>query len=250
MTSRKTGASPVTETSVPQTPPIRPESRSAWRNPHGAGYRVLKEVFDFCSSLCLSLCLLPLMLLIALLIVLQDFGSPIYRQERVGKDGVPFYIYKFRSMRRGADRLEDALTPEQLRDYRREYKLERDPRLIGFRGDGKPCFGGRLRACSLDELPQIFFNICLFRNMSVVGPRPVLPSELRENYTPEEARLLLSVKPGLTGYWQAYARNDALYATRRRQEMELFYVRNRSAWLDCKILFKTLEAVWRKRGVK
>ena len=74
---------------------------------------------------------------------------------------------------------------------------------------------------SIDELPQILFNICILGNMSVVGPRPILQSELEENYTPEEQKLLLSVKPGLTGYWQAYARNDVGYQNHERQEMEL-----------------------------
>ena len=226
------------------------KSRSAWDILRGAGYRVGKEIFDFFSAFCLSLFLLPFMLAIALLIVLRDFGNPLYRQERVGKDGIPFYIYKFRTMRRGADRLETALSPAQLREYRREYKLEHDPRMIGFRGDGKACFGECLRKYSLDELPQIFFNICLFGNMSVVGPRPVLASELREYYTPEQRRRLLSVKPGLTGYWQAYARNNAGYQDGRRQEMELFYIGHRSAGFDGQILFKTLEAVWHKRGAK
>ena len=226
------------------------KTRSAWDFLRGAGYRVVKEIFDFFSSFFLSLFLSPLMIFVALLIVSRDFGNPIYRQKRVGKDGAPFYIYKFRSMRKGADDLESALTPEQLCAYRREYKLERDPRMIGYRGDGKLCFGERLRQWSLDELPQIFFNICLFGNMSVVGPRPVLASELREYYTPEEQRRLLSVKPGLTGYWQAYARNDVGYQDGRRQAMELLYVERRSLRFDAQILCKTLEAVWRKRGAK
>lgn len=76
-----------------------------------------------------------------------------------------------------------------------------------------------------------------------------MESELLENYTPEQQEMLLSVKPGLTGYWQAYARNDATYADGKRQQMELWYVQNRSFWLDIKIIFATVAAVLRKSGV-
>ena len=96
---------------------------------------------------------------------------------------------------------------------------------------------------------QIPYNVLLKGNMSLVGPRPILESELDENYTPEQQELLLSVKPGLTGYWQAYARNDAMYEDGKRQQMELYYVQNRSLWLDVKIIFATVSAVLRKSGV-
>jgi len=86
--------------------------------------------------------------------------------------------------------------------------------------------------------------------MSVVGPRPILPDELKRNYSAEEQERLLSVKPGLTGYWQAYARNDSTYESGGRQKMELFYVRNCSALFDLKIVFATVGAVLRKRGAK
>lgn len=190
--------------------------------------------------------------IIAILIAVKDFGNPFYKQKRVGKGGKPLYIYKFRSMKKGADNLEEMLNPEQLRLYLKEYKLEDDPRLIGYKneGDGKKCFGAKIRSMSIDEIPQILMNICIFGNMSVVGPRPILQSELEENYTPSEQKLLLSVKPGLTGYWQAYARNDVGYEDHKRQDMELYYVKNKSLWLDIKILFKTVEAVAYKRGAK
>ncbi len=127
-------------------------------------------------------------LIIAVVIVVKDYGSPFYKQRRIGKDGKPLYIYKFRSMRKGADNLEDMLTPEQLEAYKREYKLDDDPRLIGYKkaGDGKKCFGAKIRSISIDELPQILFNICILGNMSVIGPRPILESELAENYSPAE----------------------------------------------------------------
>lgn len=215
-------------------------------------YRIVKRAFDFMSSLLLGIVILVPLLIIAVLIPFKDFGSPFYRQKRVGKNGKPLYIYKFRSMRKGADNLLQTLTPEQLDAYKREYKLDDDPRLIGYKkaGDGTSCFGAILRNTSLDELPQILVNICILGNMSVIGPRPILESELHENYTPEEQALFLSVKPGLTGYWQAYARNNAAYENHERQDMELYYVTHQSLWLDVKILFKTVEAVFSKRGAK
>ena len=162
------------------------------------------------------------------------------------------YIYKFRSMKNGADDLEAMLTPKQLEEYKREYKLDDDPRLIGYKkvGDSKKCFGGIIRRLSIDELPQILFNICILGNMSIVGPRPILESELSEHYTLFEQSVLLSVKPGLTGYWQAYARNDVGYEEHRRQNMELYYVNNQSVWLDVKILFKTISSVILRKGAK
>lgn len=217
-----------------------------------AGYLIVKRCFDFLSSACVSLLLLVPMTLIALMIVVKDPGSPFYMQKRVGKDGKEIGVLKFRSMRKGADHLEEMLTPEQLEQYKKEYKLDDDPRLIGYEkpGDGDKCFGAFIRRTSLDELPQIIWNICIKGNMSVVGPRPILQDELEENYSPEEQKLLLSVKPGLTGYWQAYARNNATYETRERQKMELFYVRNRSLWLDVKIILQTVVSVLHKAGAK
>ena len=155
-------------------------------------------------------------------------------------------------MKKNADRLEEMLTAEQLEEYHREYKLKDDPRLLGYKkaGDANKCFGSVIRRTSIDELPQIFFNILLRGDMSLVGPRPILPDELEENYTPAEQELLLSAKPGLTGYWQAYARNNATYATHERQDMELYYIHNRSFWLDIKIMLHTVVSVLRKDGAK
>lgn len=215
-------------------------------------YLVIKRCFDFVSSLCVSVILLIPLAILALIIVLKDPGKPFYVQKRVGKDGKALRLVKLRSMRKGADRLEKMLTPEQLEQYMKEYKLDDDPRLIGYgkTGDGARCFGTFLRRTSLDELPQIIWNICIKGDMSVVGPRPILREELEKNYTPQEQKLLLSVKPGLTGYWQAYARNDATYKTGQRQQMELYYVQNAGVLLDMKILFATVGAVLKKQGAK
>ncbi len=216
------------------------------------GYLIVKRCFDFVSALLVSCVLLLPMLIVALAIVVKDFGNPLYAQKRIGRDGKVLKVYKFRSMRKGADNLEQMLTKEQLEEYRKEYKLKDDPRLIGYvkQGDGDSCFGAKLRKSSLDELPQILLNICILGNMSVVGPRPLLDEELKSNYTPQEQKLFTSVKPGLTGYWQAYARNNVGYENGERQKMELYYVHNRSVALDIKILFKTVSSVLKKEGAR
>lgn len=213
-------------------------------------YDFFKRVFDIVCSFLASIVLILPMIIISAVIFAKDRGEPIYRHKRVGKNGGDFYVWKFRSMKKGADRLEDMLTPEQLEEYKKEYKLKDDPRLIGYKkaGDGNRCFGAKIRKTSIDELPQVLLNILIKGNMSIVGPRPILRSELEENYTPEEQKLLLSVKPGLTGYWQAYARNNAEYSNGKRQEMELFYIKNRSVLLDFKIIFKTVGTVLWKSG--
>lgn len=216
------------------------------------GYEVLKRCFDFISSLFASIILIIPVAVIAIMIAVKDPGNPFYRQKRVGKDGQDIYVLKFRSMKIGADHLEEMLTPEQLEEYRREYKLKDDPRLIGYQkaGDGTRCFGAMIRRTSLDELPQIIYNICLRGNMSVIGPRPLLRDELEEHYSQAEQCMFTSIKPGLTGYWQAYARNNATYETGERQRMELYYVQNRSVKLDIRILFQTVISVIRKTGAE
>lgn len=217
-------------------------------------YVFVKRIFDFISSLLVSLIILLPLIIVSLIVVCKDFGSPFYKQKRVGKKGKTLKIWKFRSMKKGADVLEKMLTPEQLEEYKREFKLDDDPRLIGYKkeGDGKngKCFGAKIRRTSIDELPQILFNICILGNMSVVGPRPMLDEELDKYYTPEQKELLLTAKPGLTGYWQAYARNNATYASGERQKMELYYIEHRSIWLDLKIIFKTFIGVLKHTGAK
>lgn len=217
-------------------------------------YLVVKRIFDFISSLIVSLVLILPLIIVALIVICKDFSSPFYKQKRVGKKGKTLKIWKFRSMKKGADVLEKMLTPEQLEEYKREFKLDDDPRLIGYKkkGDGEngKCFGAKIRRTSIDELPQILINICILGNMSVVGPRPMLDEELDKYYTPEQKALLLTAKPGLTGYWQAYARNNATYASGERQKMELYYIEHRSVWLDIKIIFKTFIGVLKHTGAK
>ncbi len=214
-------------------------------------YDIVKRLMDIVISLIVGVILIVPILIVAAAIVIKDFGWPFFMHKRVGKNGKAIRVCKFRSMKKDAENLEQMLTPELLAEYKKEYKLWDDPRLIGYKqaGDGSKCFGAKLRLASIDEFPQILVNILILGNMSVVGPRPILQSELEENYSPEEREILLSVKPGLTGYWQAYARNTALYSTGERQKMELYYVTHRSLWFDIKILFKTVHTVLTNFGV-
>lgn len=200
-------------------------------------YPRVKRVLDVIISVMALLVIWPVMLIIALL-VKRDGGPAFYAQKRVGRNGRLFKVYKFRSMKVGADKLEDFLTPEELAEYRRDYKLKNDPRISKL--------GNFLRKSSLDELPQLW-NI-IRGDMSLVGPRPLLPSELTGNYTPEERQLLMSVQPGLTGYWQAVARNESSYATGERQKQELYYIGRVSFLMDVKIILMTVERVITGKG--
>ena len=201
-------------------------------------YECIKRIFDLVDSLVAVIVLSPILLVIALAIRLEDRGPILYRAQRVGRGGKPITVYKFRSMRMNADRLEDMLTPEELEEYKKNFKLEHDPRITKV--------GAFLRKTSLDELPQLF-NI-LSGTLSLVGPRPVLQEET-ELYG-DKRNLLLSCKPGLTGLWQVSGRSNVTYENGRRQALELQYVSQRSLWLDIKILFWTVGAVVRMDGAK
>ena len=195
-------------------------------------YLIIKRLFDIVSSLLLTILVSPVFLVLAIMVKAEDGGNVFYKHQRVGLNGKKIGIYKFRSMKKNADKLEDMLTPEQLEEYQREFKIYNDPRITKI--------GNFLRRTSLDELPQML-NI-IRGELSLVGPRPIIERELLM-YSETERDKFLSVKPGLTGYWQAYARNNATYESGERQKMELFYVDHASVGLDIKIMFKTVRDV-------
>ena len=213
-------------------------------------YRFIKRAFDIAASALMTAIGFVPMIVIAVMIMVKDSGSPFYIHKRVGLRGKEISVLKFRTMRRGADALEDTLTPDQLEEYKREFKLHDDPRLIGYKkpGDGEHCFGAVLRRTSLDELPQIFYNVLIKGDMSFVGPRPVMGEELEKYYGPEEREAILSVKPGITGYWQTHGRSDSTYETGERQSMEMYYIQNQSLSLDIRILFRTASVVVHRGG--
>lgn len=197
-------------------------------------YLMMKRLFDIVLSLMGILILSPVFFIIAAIVKLTSPGPVIYRHKRVGCHGQEINIYKFRTMVKDADHFCKYFTPEQLLQYKRNYKLDHDPRDTSF--------GKYLRWTSLDELPQLF-NI-LKGEMSVVGPRPIVRDEL-EKYG-IYANIYLSVKPGLTGLWQISGRSGTTYEERVQYDVK--YVHNISLLNDFVILFKTVGAVLSRRG--
>ncbi|MBQ2704894.1 MAG: sugar transferase [Clostridia bacterium] len=199
-------------------------------------YLALKRTFDIVFSVLGIIASIIPMAIIFLLIKIESPGSAIYVHKRVGKHGKTLPLLKFRSMHIDADKMIKNFTPEQKTEWDNNFKLDHDPRITRV--------GAFLRRTSLDELPQLF-NV-LKGELSIVGPRPVIEEEL-EKYGNNKDKFL-SVVPGLTGYWQAYARSTCSYE--QRMEMELFYVDNANFWWDVKIVFATVGAVLRGRGAK
>lgn len=203
-------------------------------NRGGVGYRFVKRAFDLVfSGVACAVGLIPGALL-CVVICLDSPGSPIFRQGRVGKDGRPIRIFKFRSMYADAhDHPERYLDEAQLAQWKREQKVDGDPRVTRV--------GRLLRRTSLDEFPQ-FLNV-LKGDLSVIGPRPVTE---QETYEFGDARdEFLSCKPGITGWWQVTERNNATWENHERQLLELFYVRHASIPLDLRIFFRTFKAMGR-----
>ena len=203
-------------------------------------YFIIKRMADIYISGAAIAVLSPAFGCLALLIKLSDGGQPIYSQQRLGYKGKPIRIYKFRSMRVDAENIDKLLTAKQLKQFRDEYKIDNDPRITKI--------GRIIRKTSIDELPQLF-NI-LEGDMTLIGPRPIVKAETKFYKSKKKLRKLLSVKPGLTGFWQAYARSKATYRDGLRQSMELYYADNRSLFLDSKIFFKTIISVINQEGAQ
>ena len=202
-------------------------------------YLFIKRAFDLISSGLFLIIFSWLYIIIGLAVKFSDGGKIFYMHKRVGKGGKDIYIPKFRSMKKNADKLEEMLTPEQLEQYRKEYKIDNDPRITKI--------GNFLRKTSLDELPNIW---AIFTGkISVIGPRPLMREEVNEKYK-DNVEKLLSVKPGMIGWWAANGRSNSTYESGKRQELELYYVDNCSLWLDIKIIFKTLIGVFKRDGAK
>ncbi len=198
-------------------------------------YLFFKRCFDiFCAIFGLIILLLPL-LIIALIIVIDSPGaSPIYSQQRVGKDGKTFKFYKFRSMVPNAEKMLDSLLEKNEMEGP-AFKMKDDPRITRF--------GKFIRRTSVDELPQLW-NV-LKGDMSMVGPRPPLPREVAL-YTPEQMRRL-SVQPGITCYWQVQpSRNSLSFDEWLGWDMK--YIAERSMKTDIVILFKTAGVVFGSEG--
>ena len=197
-------------------------------------FKVIKRLFDIIVSFLGLLILSPLFLLLTILIKCDSKGPVFFIQKRVGRNGKKFGIFKFRTMRINAEELIASFTPEQLKEWKENFKLKNDPRITRV--------GKFLRNTSLDELPQLI-NIFI-GNMSLVGPRPIVEEELE--WYGEKKSVLLSVRPGLTGWWATNGRSEVSYP--ERCDYELYYVYNCSLILDIKILFKTFSAVFSRKG--
>ena len=199
----------------------------------GIRQAALKRMFDVVVGTVLFVIALPVMVVIWLLVRLTSRGPALFRQERVGKGGKPFLMYKFRSMVKGAEEQHEQLVRESGSDTVL-FKLREDPRVTPV--------GHVLRRWALDELPQLW-NV-VRGDMSLVGPRPALPGETAR-YS-NRLRIRLQVKPGLTGLWQVNGRHELPFADYIRYD--LFYVENWSLGLDLYVIGKTVPALLARRG--
>lgn len=197
-------------------------------------YIKIKRVIDVILASVALILLSPLFAIIAIAIKIDSKGPVFFAHKRIGKNGKIIKLYKFRSMVINAEELIKSFTPEQMREYKENYKLTNDPRITKV--------GKFLRKTSLDELPQLI-NI-INGDLSIIGPRPVVADEL-EKYGVNKDKFL-SVTPGLTGYWAANGRSCTTYE--QRMQMELYYIDNLSLKMDVKVFFKTIEAVIKREG--
>ena len=198
-------------------------------------YSFFKRAFDIFGSIIGLVVLFVPLLIVALIIVIDSPGaSPIYVQERIGKNGRRFRFYKFRSMIPRAEQLLDGLLDKNEMNGP-AFKMKNDPRITRF--------GRFIRKTSIDELPQLW-NV-LLGNMSLVGPRPPLPREV-EQYTQYQHQRL-AVTPGITCYWQIQPKRNSL-SFDQWLSLDLRYIEERNFWTDIKILFKTVGTVFGLEG--
>lgn len=192
-------------------------------------YPIVKRAFDISVSLLALVVLSPLILAAALAVKLYDGGPVLFSQQRVGKGGRLFRCFKFRSMVVNAEALQRKLAAESVHADPRTFKMARDPRVTPV--------GRFLRRFSIDELPQVW-NV-LTGEMSIVGPRPPLPSEVAL-YSEQDFQRL-GVKPGLTCIWQVSGRSRLPFPEQVRMDVE--YIRRQSLLLDAAIIVRTIPAV-------
>jgi len=212
--------------------PLGSRSRHRVLSRHRLDGDFAKRLFDVLFSLSVLILFLPLYLLLALMIAISSPGPIFYVQERVGKNYKTFGCLKFRTMVKNADEMlldMIATSPDLREEFEDNFKLKQDPRITGI--------GRFLRLTSLDEFPQ-FWNV-LLGDMSVVGPRPLVPEEL-----PKYGRYMdkiLMIRPGITGLWQVSGRNDIPYNL--RVQMDVYYVNFRNFWMDLWLIVKTIGVI-------
>ena len=188
-------------------------------------YHVVKRLFDIVASACGLILLFPLFLFLVIKIRSEDGGPAFYSQERIGKNEKPFKMWKFRSMIVDADKMLDTLEDQNEIDGAM-FKIKDDPRVTKI--------GHVIRKYSLDELPQLW-NV-LIGDMSLVGPRPPLPSEVEEYTNYDKQRL--TVMPGCTGLWQVTKRNEADFD--EMVWLDIVYINHSGLFEDFKLIIKTV----------
>lgn len=215
--------------SIPNEPITIPTNKSN---------RVIKRIIDIIGGVLGTLLLIPLTLIIYIAnLIVNDKGPIFYRQKRIGKDGKVFTMYKYRSMIVNADKeLNKYLreNEEAKKEYEKYKKLKKDPRITKV--------GNFLRRSSLDEFPQ-FINV-LKGEMSLVGPRPYLRREKKD--MEDSYKTIISVKPGITGYWQVNGRSEKDFE--ERTSMDVTYIHDQNLWFDIKIIIKTGLKIFKKEG--
>jgi len=197
-------------------------------------YETAKRILDLTVAIPVLIALSPLLALVALLIKLSDFGPVFFVQTRVGERGRRFQCIKFRSMVPDAEQLKGQLLNQNQHADNRTFKMYRDPRITWI--------GRIIRKTSIDELPQLW-NV-VRGDMSLVGPRPPVPTEVNL-YSAEDCRRL-DVRPGITCIWQVSGRGNLPFAEQVRLDLE--YIENRNLLLDLKLLLRTIPAVISGRG--
>lgn len=200
-------------------------------------YLVSKRLLDIIGALIGIIIFSPVFVIVPIMYLFGDNKGPVFfKQIRLAKNGKEFYIYKFRSMVTNAENKLKQDKKLYQKYIANNYKLDQDedPRITKL--------GGFLRKTSFDEIPQ-FFNV-LKGNMSIVGPRPVVLDELKEYGN--RNHIFLSVKPGITGYWQVSGRSNVGYP--ERADLELYYAYHRSIKLDIEIIVRTLFVVAARKG--
>jgi len=203
-----------------------------WRISSKSG-SIVKRGMDVLISLLMLLMLMPLFIIVALLIRLESPGSVLFSQTRVGLSGRPFRFWKFRSMRFDAESTKHQLQHKAMSNGVR-FKLKKDPRITPV--------GAVIRKYSIDELPQLW-NV-LLGDMSLVGPRPALPSEVNDYDQADKQRL--SVIPGITCIWQVSGRSDIPF--KQQVTLDVKYKLSQSIWQDIRLLLLTIPAVVLGKG--
>lgn len=202
-------------------------------------YLFFKRLADILISFIGIVFLIPLIIIVKIVYMLGgDFNSIFFKHTRIGKDGQVFKMYKFRTMVPNAEEiLKTMLKNKKVREeWEENHKLDNDPRITKL--------GGILRKTSLDEIPQV---LNIFKgDMSIIGPRPLIQEEV-DDYGRNKSKLL-SVRPGLTGWWACNGRSCT--STKDRRNLELYYVDHCSILLDIKVVFRTIVTVIKREGAK